>query len=120
MGRLNADDGAHEHAEQRHNPQTLETDGRHLFRQQTPEHRRLFRAPQHAPQERRVTPDVEEETHAPKVRVNFAAMNLNLFRVLSASLLLVGLTCTGCTTTKATKGKCPTCPEWSVPAQPHH
>ncbi|MCH1588818.1 MAG: hypothetical protein L7S02_06455 [Flavobacteriales bacterium] len=41
-------------------------------------------------------------------------MNLQGFRLLltaCAFLLLLG---TGCTTTRGTKGKCPTCPEWSV------
>ncbi|MDP7436026.1 MAG: hypothetical protein QF427_07340 [Flavobacteriales bacterium] len=33
-------------------------------------------------------------------------------------LALLVLCLAGCTTTKTSKGKCPTCPDWSVPSQP--
>ena len=73
-----------------------------------------LRTSNHVAHERSVAADVEKHTHGTKVQANFAVMNLQGFRLLltaCAFLLLLG---TGCTTTHGTKGKCPTCPEWSV------
>ncbi|MEC8336469.1 MAG: hypothetical protein VXZ86_06880 [Bacteroidota bacterium] len=38
--------------------------------------------------------------------------------ILTWAALCMALIASGCSTTKATKGKCPTCPEWSTPSHP--
>ncbi|MDA0940959.1 MAG: hypothetical protein O2990_08150 [Bacteroidetes bacterium] len=47
-------------------------------------------------------------------------MNLKGIGRLLAAFACLGMlvAATGCNTTKGSKGKCPTCPEWSTPSQP--
>ena len=112
---LNANDRPHEDTQKGHNAQALEPNGVHFLHQQFAEDRALLRTTQHTPHEGSVAADVEEQTHGTKVQANFAAMNQ---KGIGLCLALLALCLAGCTTTKASKGKCPTCPEWSVPSQP--
>ena len=119
VGGLDANHGAHEHAQQRHNAQTLDADGVHFFQQHSPEDRPFLWATQHPTHERDVPANVKKQPHGTKVQANFAPMKATAKTFGLLALLVVGIGLVGCSTSQGA-AKCPTCPEWSSPAKPAH